>query len=88
MRTFVIFPKDKAEKIEASTKVIALKRYLKLHPEARQTGIAIAYEGCVCMDAIVPEITEIKEQGVVITETPKQVACGPEDSKPVHKDVN
>ena len=35
----------------------------------------------------VEETTEIKEQGVVITETPKPelTACDPEDSKPAAK---
>ena len=83
MRTFVIFPKDKGGKIEASTRASAIRRY------AKQEGLNV-YELSACLeeqakgiDDII-EITEIKEQGVVITETPKQapIACDPEDSKP------
>ena len=90
MRTFVIFPKDRAEKIEASNEAIAKKRYLKKHPDMKESDISIVMENWV--DRKNCNTTEIPEQGVVITETPKPavdpiMACDPEDSKPEHKEA-
>jgi len=69
MRTFIIFPKNGAEPIEASTKTIALKRYLRKHPDVKPNELFIASDGCVGI--FESETIEIPEQGVVITETPK-----------------
>lgn len=104
MRTFVIFPKDRAEKVKASTRIIAIRRYLKTHPLMTIGDVGIALDSQVSIGTNdTKEITEIKEQGVVITETPKPTiythkhdpsikvtltACDPEDMKPEHKDVN
>ena len=98
MRTFVIFPKDRAEKVEASTKLVAVKRYMKIHPDEKISNIACCLESMVTMGVINnQETTEVKEQGVVITELPKRIsgldvdlsikACDPEDSKPEHKEA-
>ena len=77
MRTFIIFPKDKAEYIDASSVQAAINKFRKKYPERRDYAICIATH----------VVHDIPEQGVVITETPKQEACDPEDSKPEHKEV-
>jgi len=75
MRTFVIFPKRTAIKIEASTQQIALKRYLKMNPGTKANELSIALDNWVDRNIDETEITENKEQGVVITETPKPAAA-------------
>ena len=98
MRTFVIFPKDRAEKVKASTRIIAIRRYLKTHPLLTIGDVCIALDSQVSSGTNdMKETTEIKEQGVVIIETPKRIsgqdvdlsikACDPEDSKPEHKEA-
>ena len=77
MRTFVIFPKDRAEKIEASTKVVAIKRFMAKHAGVNMSQYSMVAENYVDeLHMNMPEVTEIKEQGVVITETPKGLTPG------------
>ena len=72
MRTFVIIPKNMLEKINATTKTIAMNRYLKTHPAVKLEELVIVDESKITYGAIrVSDVTEVKEQGVVITETPK-----------------
>ena len=70
MRTFIIFPKKGAEPIEASTRTIALRRYLRKHPDVKSNELFIVPDGWVGIFG--SETIEIPEQGVVITETPKE----------------
>lgn len=100
MRTFAVFVHS--DEIPASSATVAIKRYAKLHPEVKQEHIK-AVNVIAIKTTKTPEKIEIKEQGVVITETPKPMAnlkedwdnlvqknrvYEPEDMKPASKDVN
>ena len=89
MRTFAVFVHS--DEIKASSATIAIKRYMKLHPGADEDQVK-AVNVIAIKTLKQTEVTYVKEQGVVITETPRPavgpiMACDPEDSKPENKEA-
>lgn len=74
MEAFVVFEKPMAEQfVDASNRQSAVRRYLKIHNIQDNESEFVA---CLASQISGVKVTDIPEQGVQITETPKPAIKG------------